>query len=448
MSVERKTIAIVGGTLWGNRGAEAMLLTTIGHLRQSCPNCKIMVFSYYPERDAKLCYDRSINFYNFRPLNLGLKIVPLAIVAWILQLIRVRLPKGLIGREVDAIRNADMVCDIGGITFNDGREIFLLFNVLSLLPAFLFKIPIVKLSQAMGPFQNPINRFFAKQVLPRCNKVFARGRITASYLQQLGLSSDKWAPASDIAFAWKPEFTLTEENKDQVHELNCTIIEKASRSENVVAIVPSSLVMKKSERYIEQLSELVIDLAEAGVLVILLPNATREDSGKGRNNDLVAIRAIVDRIRQSSSSSLERLVGVDFDVNTDSIRQLMAHADIVITSRFHGMVAALAGCIPTIVIGWSHKYLEVMEQFGCSDLGFAHDEEGLDLTNVVIDSLARESAIKREMKKSLQAVHDSALSQFRYLESQLQPELTVEEKQTSSELPELESREKELFELS
>ena len=59
-----KTIAIVGGTLWGNRGAEAMLVTTIGRIRRRHPDARFMVFSYYPEKDACLCSDSTIEFYN------------------------------------------------------------------------------------------------------------------------------------------------------------------------------------------------------------------------------------------------------------------------------------------------------------------------------------------------------------------------------------------------
>jgi len=39
-------IGIIGGTIWGNRGAESMLVTTIGMLRQSQPDAQFVVFSY------------------------------------------------------------------------------------------------------------------------------------------------------------------------------------------------------------------------------------------------------------------------------------------------------------------------------------------------------------------------------------------------------------------
>ena len=47
-------ISIIGGTIWGNRGAESMLVTVIGQLRASFPNARFNVFSYYPAKDREL----------------------------------------------------------------------------------------------------------------------------------------------------------------------------------------------------------------------------------------------------------------------------------------------------------------------------------------------------------------------------------------------------------
>lgn len=41
-----KTIGISGATVWGNRGAEAMLVTTVGQVRERYPDARFYLFSY------------------------------------------------------------------------------------------------------------------------------------------------------------------------------------------------------------------------------------------------------------------------------------------------------------------------------------------------------------------------------------------------------------------
>jgi polysaccharide pyruvyl transferase WcaK-like protein len=38
------------------------------------------------------------------------------------------------------------------------------------------------------------------------------------------------------------------------------------------------------------------------------------------------------------------------------------------------MVSSLAMAVPTLVIGWSHKYKEVLEMFDLEDWAFGHDQ--------------------------------------------------------------------------
>ncbi len=46
------------------------------------------------------------------------------------------------------------------------------------------------------------------------------------------------------------------------------------------------------------------------------------------------------------------------------LRRLVRVCDVVGVSRFHAMVGALAESVPVAVMGWSHKYAEVMDSFG------------------------------------------------------------------------------------
>ena len=42
-------------------------------------------------------------------------------------------------------------------------------------------------------------------------------------------------------------------------------------------------------------------------------------------------------------------------------------------SRFHALVAALSQGIPVAALGWSHKYAELLGEFGLREFVFRHD---------------------------------------------------------------------------
>ena len=82
-----KTISIIGGTISGNRGAEAMLSTVIGRTRENYPSAVFNVFSYYPADDRKVCIDKHISIYSATPVYLVFVLFPFACLLGLLKLI-------------------------------------------------------------------------------------------------------------------------------------------------------------------------------------------------------------------------------------------------------------------------------------------------------------------------------------------------------------------------
>jgi len=38
-----------------------------------------------------------------------------------------------------------------------------------------------------------------------------------------------------------------------------------------------------------------------------------------------------------------------------------------VSSRFHGLISALSAAVPALACGWSHKYAELMSDYGCPE---------------------------------------------------------------------------------
>ncbi|WP_226638598.1 polysaccharide pyruvyl transferase family protein, partial [Novosphingobium profundi] len=168
-------VAIIGSALSGNRGASAMLEAAIEGISRRIPDARFTLFSMYPDEDRALNHYPNLTIVPAGPLRLGIVINSLALLYWLLPPLRSVLARSC--GAIKALRDADVLLDQGGITFCDGREKFLLYNVASVLPALFMRVPVVKCAQAMGPFRSRVNRLAARAILPRMRLIVSRGRI-------------------------------------------------------------------------------------------------------------------------------------------------------------------------------------------------------------------------------------------------------------------------------
>lgn len=418
-------VCIIGATVWGNRGAEAMVTTCIGHLRQRFPQIHVSIFSYLPHRDRELVKDENITIVDARPIALCL-MFPFAVACWIAAKIGIRIADALLPGPLRQLRRSDAMLDVFGISFADGRELFLPFNLLSLLPAFLLDVPVIKLSQAIGPFRNRLNRIAARFTLRRCTKVFARGEETAAHLRLLDLPADTWAPASDLAFIYEPSYSLCSERPERLAAFKEKLQQLKARGAGMVAICPSSVVYNKAVKrqidYIGSLADMVKRIVQGDRQVLVIPHATREGLNTLRNNDLPVIELLRRRCAADlPEAQMQRILWTDFDVSSAGIRNLLQSTDLVITSRFHAMVAALALGIPPLVLGWSHKYREVLKDFALQDCCFDIDHPDMDAFAARLAIMTRpDFQDAQRHKERLAAVQAATTTQLDYVALLLQ----------------------------
>lgn len=410
------TYGVIGGSIWGNRGAEAMIVTTIGRVRERDPDATFVLLTYFPERDRALVRDPGVTVVDARPKA--------TVVAWfgafvarIAGLVGLRLPDAALPSLARHLRRCRALFDVTGISFHDGRLTVVAYNLMCLWPALLLRVPVIRLSQAMGPFRRRLNRLPARFVTRRSLHTFARGRLTARYMRDLVVPAGSWSVAPDVAFAYRPEYSLTAENDHLVADLLEHLARVRASGTDVVALVPSSVVHQKmtgqGRDYVALLRTIVGGLHARGLYVLVMPNATRAGLDVPRNNDITVIRRLRDRIAaEPDGIDASALSYVDFDLNTASIRSLAQRCRLVITSRFHAMVAALAVGVPPLVVGWSHKYEEVLEIFGCGGDAVDFSEAEQKIPVLVERMLAEYETTRERILKTLPEVTTSAVSQF------------------------------------
>ena len=97
------------------------------------------------------------------------------------------------------------------------------------------------------------------------------------------------------------------------------------------------------------------------------------------------------------------------------------------------MVFALSRHVPVMLVGWSHKYQEVMEQFGLSE--YAADYSGLTLEKLQNNFeifLEHQEEIRKRIRKNLPAVQKSSRNNIHHISKILDEILLEKEEQDES----------------
>jgi len=416
-----KTVSFIGATLWGNRGAEAMLVTAIAKVRSIAPDAHCVIQSYLPDKDRQLCTDASVDVVSATPVSLVLLHLPFSLLDRMLRFINLKWPRSLMPKCVRLLAESAMLLDIFGISFSDGREKFLPFNILSNLPAMLFGVPVVKLSQGMGTFNGYLTRTAAKVILANCFRVFARGIVSEKLVHEIGIQKSV-SVSADIAFLYKSAYSLTTENCAYVADICESAARMKERSESAVMLSVSSVVHGKCKKigidYPGIMSACIHWLCERGSSVVVLPNATRESVASARNNDIMVVNEIADILPDSVS---DMTLCINRDINTDGIRRVMQICDVVVASRFHAMVAAVALAKPVLVFGWGHKYEEVLSMAGIPGQAFDYKDLADDTIYASLESLLNDQqSLKNTITQKLPGVEAKAEEQFNWLKNYIE----------------------------
>jgi polysaccharide pyruvyl transferase WcaK-like protein len=176
------------------------------------------------------------------------------------------------------------------------------------------------------------------------------------------------------------------------------------------------VVLKKmtSPKYEELILDIILKIDNPENHYVFLPNSNRAGSEKFQNNDI----QVINKIRLMASNRLSEEINskiewIDWDLNTEGIRKIISKTNLVVTSRFHCMVSALSLGIPVYVIGWSHKYREVLQCFQLeSYMRDFKDVNANMLASEICAALRDETEIQRLISKNLPVEIQSSGLQF------------------------------------
>ena len=410
-------IAITAASYSGNKGAAAMLQSSITQLRERYgESLNIKLMSVYPKGDREQVPHDFVDIVSTKPEQLVFVAFPLATLYRLFKWLppaRMLLSKN---KVIRAYQNTDMVVDEAGVAFVDSRGFVM--NTYAFICAavpMLVGTPVVKYSQALGSFNNPWNKFLAKWVLPKMKLICARGKTTEGLLEGIGITKNVRLCA-DGAFTMK-------DDPEAAARVAQRMRSDSFYDADVVGLSISSVVAGKCAKngidYPGILVDFVRHLNAQGYNVLILANAARMGSDKPRNNDLPLGDEIAARLGDSP-----QVRWYHEEMTAEELREYIGACRFVVASRFHTMIGALQRKVPTLLIGWSHKYQEVLDMFGLGE--YATDFTSLRLEDL-IDGFARlkkdEAAIRTQIDEHYDEVMESSRQNIRLISEAIDAQL-------------------------
>jgi polysaccharide pyruvyl transferase WcaK-like protein len=403
MTEQTLTLSVIGAAVSANKGAASMFYGLLDGLADAGVRAEVNLLTTYRESDEATLRRGTSGLipdgFSVRSIDAS----PVALLTAFILALPIRLLDklhigiGPLGRVpmIRAVRASAATVDLAGISFADGRSPALLgYNVVMSLFPFLAGAHVVKGSQAIGPAEKLATRIAARAVLPRMTTICARGEVTRKHLDALGLRNV--VDAADLAFlmhGWGESEYMPSDPSE-------------GGSRKVVVVMPSSVVDSYAHAagidHVGITAEVIDRMSAAGNAVIVVPHSFRENGERGRMNDGPVVDDIESRVTVQATF-------INRDLDPRELREIIRAADVAVAGRFHGMVSALEVGTPPVVVGWSHKYGEVLNQFNAAGQGLSVEELSADTLYAAVDrTLAEHDVLCRAMCDARDVVHESA----------------------------------------
>ena len=367
---------LIKGAGFINKGAEAMLLTTISELSKRIKEASFSAFVY--DSEIQRCRSYEIEPIVVRNSDSRSILFILKLLLENPELFFTSLASKTTLRQVLAIKEADAVIDISGYAYW-GSKIGSAQRVLQLVNyCRSINKPYIFLPQAWGPFSKGKFSRIIKKVCKNSKLLYARDNVSLDFLKQVSTSPVIYGEAMpDIAFNFNSDPKLVGKKILQSKGV------PNSGENKIIGIIPNSQILKRTDKtteenpYIRMLVNAVNCCTEDfGAVVVLMPHQIALENDRSQSDTPICLS-----VKEKAMNS-ERCFIISED-SAATIKSIIGCFDLVISSRFHSLIAGLSQQVPILAIGWSHKYRELLQLFDleeyCLDYRKLNNQEVLGL---------------------------------------------------------------------
>ena len=232
--------------------------------------------------------------------------------------------------------------------------------------------PVVLMPQMLGPFERPEVAAAMRRLLPQPHLLYVRDAHSMDHLARLVAPGP--LPAS---VRRAPDITIFESPTDADRTAAAAAV-----PEGFVGLVPNVRMYDRGDGswrdiYLDRLTAAGRAAEAAGRPVRIIVHET-----VGPDAELAA--ELARRLGGSTGEPVQ-------DANPLRLKAVIARARLLVASRFHSIVAALASGVPAVALGWSHKYDALLEDFGIGHLVHRSEDDEAHLVTL-IDGLIADAA--------------------------------------------------------
>jgi len=386
----KNSIIITGGGFI-NKGAEAMVLTTAHAIKKRFKNVKIFI----PVESQSSIKARENGLIPVKKDNI----------------------KSKLGRLFNKIRSAYLYLkcktfiDVGGYQFGDpwGEKLAerkaIMVKRCNRLGNQVFFMP-----QAWGPFSSPGIINTVRSIIETATLSYVRDKTSMSEVKKImGKDTSKVRFAHDIA--WNFQGAELDLGRKLINDIGLT----ANKNKLIICVTPNLRVYERFEgighknKYMQFLKKIVEHLClKFSAEVILLGHELRQ------NNSIINDDRILCNYLLSMLESSLPVGHLNKVLRATEIKAVIGNCNLLVTSRYHALIAALSQGIPAATIGWSHKYDELLTEVGLSsniiDISKTA-EEVLHQINWIIENLDDMKKIIMTKISKIKKSSDNALEE-------------------------------------
>ncbi|MFV0375789.1 MAG: polysaccharide pyruvyl transferase family protein [Mangrovibacterium sp.] len=363
MSITKK--AIVRGINFSNKGAEAMALTISQILIENLGYKQVLLNCDPPPYKNQLRSE--VGFYTLSKKSLTKVKTLMFITSRLVQPTYLKLlfndPKTTLEIIVLEKEHGKITAffDAAGFTYSDecswGASFAMNTKVWSYY-CYVKKIPIIFLPQSWGPFQtNQRIKRNVEKFINLASIIFIRDQQSLTHLSQLDTKAKIEVHFSnDIVNLFNDYFPIKNLNQNYPTKIKS------------IGISPNARIVEKThekDEYICALADLIRDLSSEYEITLFANEI----------DDLKVVELI-----KTANPDLKCNV-IQKHLSVFELRDIIRSFDIHISSRFHCLVFALSNNIPSISIGWSHKYKALLSDYGMEKYNFSF--EHLDSNKII-----------------------------------------------------------------